>query len=67
MNRRKKIVRARKVYRLNDIRRASTAGDERRVAIERTIPEPARVVIAIIPRKEQLAAQTRAQVFDVRL
>jgi predicted ABC-type transport system involved in lysophospholipase L1 biosynthesis ATPase subunit len=52
---------------LNDIRRAGASGDERRVAIERTIPEPPHLVVAVIPGKEKLATQTRAKVFDVRL
>ena len=67
MNRRKKIVRAREVDRLNDIRRASAAGDERRVAIECTIPEAPRLVVTLIPCQKEPAAQTRAQLFHVGL
>ncbi len=62
-----KSVRSREIDGLNDIGRAGATDNERRVAIERAVPEAPRLVIALIPRKEKLASQTRAKVFDVGL
>jgi hypothetical protein len=61
-----KIVGSREIDGLDDIGRAGATGDERRMTIESAIPEPPRLVVILILRKEQPPAQTGAEVFDVR-
>jgi len=52
--------------RLDDIGRARAARDQRGVAIERTVPDPARGVVAVLARYQQLAAHGGTQIVDSR-
>jgi hypothetical protein len=53
-------------HRASDIGRPEAAHDECRVPIEGGVPQALRGTIAGLLRRDELAAQQRAQVIDVR-
>jgi hypothetical protein len=64
-NRGEQPVSGGEAYRAGDIGGSEAAHDERRVAIEGGIPQTPRGIVAGLFRRDELAAQPRAQVLDV--
>jgi hypothetical protein len=62
---RQELVGAGEIDSLDDISRAGAPRDERRMTVERAVPEPARLVVSFITRQQKLAAQARAKILDV--
>ena len=53
------IVRAGKAHRLDHVRDAGAAGDKRRVPVDRAVPYPPMLFVALIAGTNQLAAEAR--------
>src|SRR5262245_63973581 len=58
-------MRSREIDSGADIARACAYRDQPWMAVERTIPEPARCVVAVVAGEQHLSAQTRSELLDV--
>jgi hypothetical protein len=57
-------MRARKVDRVDHILGGRAACDQRRVTVERAIPEPAGIVVPVLPSEQHTARKARAELAD---
>ncbi len=58
-------MRASEAHGFRHVGRVRAARDQRGVAIESAVPDAASLVIALVLREEQLAAEATAQILDV--
>jgi hypothetical protein len=56
---------AREADRLDDVVGARAAGDERREAVDRAVPDAARLVVALLPSPHERSAKAPAQLVDL--
>jgi hypothetical protein len=63
-NRDEQVAGAREADRLDDVVGARAACDQRRMPINRTVPNAPGLVVAFLPRPQQRAAETRPQLRD---
>src|SRR5215470_1003466 len=57
-------MRARKVNRLGHIARGRAPCDQRRMTVECAIPEPAGIVVPVLPSEQHTARKARAELAD---